>query len=152
MFALLVSLAVFVPTANAQQETDLTDAAKKELKKLEGKWQLVKLTSTEGEREATAVEAELLLEFKGKLMRIGGKEIAEVRALDPGVDPKCLDFKAVAGMGEIKEGTVYESVYKIDGDTLTWAVYVGAGNKRPANFDAPKDAGTFVVVLKRVKD
>ena len=55
-------------------------------------------------------------------------------------------------MGVLAEGGGFEAIFKLDGDTLTMAAYLGEGKKRPANFDAPKDAGFAVFTLKRVKE
>lgn len=51
-----------------------------------------------------------------------------------------------------KKGSTYESVYKLDGDTLTWAVYTGRGKNRPTAFDRPTDAGVKVLALNRIKE
>ena len=149
MFTTLMFVALAGPAADPPE---LTEAGKKELKKFEGKWKAEKvivagLEVVPGANEGT-------IEFKGQKMIVDGFELAEVSALDPGVDPKCLDFKAVIEKGEIAKGMVYETIYKIDGDTLTWAIYIGADKKRPANFDAPteKDAGMVLATFKRVKE
>ena len=73
---------------------------------------------------------------------------AALLLLTPAADPKCLDLKIAHGPFQ---GTVAEAVYKIDGDTLTIAVCV-TGKQRPSSFDAPKEAGTFLVTLKRIKE
>ena len=44
-----------------------------------------------------------------------------------------------------------EAVYKIDGDTLTISVCL-LEKKRTTNFDKPKEGGTILVTLKRIKD
>ena len=72
--------------------------------------------------------------------------------MDSATDPKCLDFKARVGSGLFKKGSTYESVYKLDGDTLTWAVYTGRGKNRPTAFDRPTDAGVKVLALNRIKE
>ncbi|HJZ56221.1 MAG TPA: TIGR03067 domain-containing protein [Gemmataceae bacterium] len=148
MTAMIVALSLTAAPADPPKE--LSEAAKKELKKFEGKWKAEKVTSSEG--EITPPDGEGMLEIKDRKILLDGKSFGEITELDPSVDPKCLDFKVLVGKGALSEGTVIETIYKIDGDTLTWAVYLGADKKRPANFDAPKEAGTFVVVLKRVKE
>lgn len=150
MFAAMVSVLLLVPAADPPKEKELSDAAKKELMKLQGKWQAEKVNSG-GTEEMTPPEAAGQIEFKGRKILLAGKNLAEVADLDPTTDPKCLDFKVGMQNGALQKGTVYESVYKIDGDTLTWAIYIGAGGMRPANFDPPKEAGFVLVVLKRVK-
>lgn len=150
MFAAMVSVLLLVPATEPPKQKELSDAAKKELTKLQGKWQAEKVNA--GGTEETPPESAGRLEFKGRKILLAGKTLAEVADLDPSTKPKCLDFKVVMQKGELQAGTVYESVYKLDGDTLTWAVYIGAGSKRPANFDPPTEAGFVLVVLKRVKE
>jgi uncharacterized protein (TIGR03067 family) len=152
MTPLIVSLALFAPTAGLPQDKELSDAAKKELKKFEGKWRVSKMIRADGEMEAGPNDPVPVLEFKGRKILADGKEVGEVATLEPSADPKCLDVKTLMRSGEVPEGGTIETIYKFDGDALTLAVYLGEGKKRPANFDAPKEAGTVVIVLKRVKE
>ena len=86
----------------------------------------------------------------GKVL-LGEMDLLEVAALDPSADPKCIDFKAAVDIGELRKGTVYESIYKFDGDALILAVHMGEAKARPAKFEAPKDSKVVLVTLKRVK-
>lgn len=131
----------------AAPSKELPEAAKKELKALEGKWRVVKFLHSDRETTPGTGEDEVTVEFKGGTIDFAGSATGSVVALDPTTDPKCLDFK-----GLYKKDTIYESVYKRDGDTLTWAVYHGQGRSRPTAFDKPTDAGVMVVVLNRVKE
>lgn len=146
MIAMILALSLVVPTADAK-EKELSDAAKKELKKLEGGWKATEII-VEG-KEETPPDADTVVTFKGRKFLFGDKELFDIANLDPSTDPKCLDFKALADMGEIQKGTVYEGIYKLDGDTLKLALYIGEGQKRPAKFEAPKDSKTVVVTFKR---
>jgi uncharacterized protein (TIGR03067 family) len=148
MFAALVALSLVVPAADAK-EKELTEAAKKELKKLEGKWTATEIL-VNGE-EATPPEEQKTVEFKGKKFLLGDKELFEVASLDPSTNPKILDFKAVTDMGEIRKDNTYEAIFKLDGDTLTLALYVGEGQKRPTKFESAKDSGIVVATFKREK-
>src|SRR5436190_190649 len=130
MLAAIVALSLFVPAAAKDKEKELTDAAKKDLKKLEGKWTAEKIL-VEG-KEETPPDEQRIVEFKGRKFLFGDKELFDVAGLDPSADPKCLDFKALNDMGEIRKDTVYEGIYKLDGDTLTLALYIGEGRERPA--------------------
>ena len=126
---------------------ELPEAAKNELRALEGKWRVVKFLHSDRESTPGTGEDEVTVEFKGGTIDFAGSATGVVVELDPATDPKCLDFK-----GLYKKDTIYESVYKRDGDTLTWAVYHGRGKSRPVSFDKPTDAGVMVMVLNRVKD
>lgn len=143
MTALLVSAVLFAP-ADAPK---LTEAGQKELKKLEGKWQIQKEVSSDDERDRTG-DSNAVVEFKGHKVIAEGKEFGAVSALDPSTDPKCIDLKIEEGPAK---GMVVEAIYKIDGDTMTISVYVGE-KKRPTNFDKPKETGAMLVTLKRIKE
>jgi hypothetical protein len=58
----------------------------------------------------------------------------------------------VADVKAIRKGQELELVYKIDGDTLTVAMCLGGGKKRPTSLDPPKEGGIRLTVLKRVKE
>lgn len=154
MFAALVALTLAAPVGadDKDKEKPLSEAGQKELKKFDGKWKGEKLMINESE-ESPPDGDEGILQFKGRKVLMGGKELFDVAALDPSTDPKILDLKAVADMGPvIRKDTVYEAIYKFDGDTLVIAVYVGEGSKRPAKFESPKDSNVAVVTLKKQKD
>jgi uncharacterized protein (TIGR03067 family) len=155
MFTALVCLALAAPT-DPPKDKELPEAAKKELKKLEGKWKVTKEITSNGENEMAALGRgdEVTVEFKGNKVIIAAKEKFEfeVSTLDGTVDPKILDLKALADKGPITKGSVIEAIYKFDGDTLILVGYAGEGKKRPANFDPPKDEGVGMWVMKKVKE
>jgi uncharacterized protein (TIGR03067 family) len=151
MFATLVALTLAAPVA---EEPKLSEAAKKDLKALEGKW---KATAAMVNGEEPSAGTEVILEFKGRKLLVteGDKksqEFFEIATLDPGTTPKLIDFKALVDMGPITKGTTYEAIYKLDGDTLQLALYIGADKKRPEKFESPKDSGVVVITLKREKN
>jgi hypothetical protein len=49
------------------------------------------------------------------------------------------------------KGTIYETIYKINSDDLTLAIYFGEGKKRPEKFESVEDSNVVVVTLKREK-
>ena len=148
MFAAFVAMSVFVATA---EEPKLTEAAQKELKKFEGKWKAVKAVTNGNEETPEMDGAEVILEFKGKKAIVNEKEFFEIATIDPSTDPKCIDLKAVMDRGPITKGTVFEAIYKLDGDTMTIAIHMGETKKRPTKFESEKDSGVVVVTLKREK-
>jgi uncharacterized protein (TIGR03067 family) len=153
MFAAFVALTLTAPAAEPQKEKDLPEAAKKDLKKLEGKWKAVKLVVNDEERENPMLDGEeVVLEFKGRKIAIAGKDYLDITELDPTTSPKLIDFKGLEDKGGIRKDTVYEGIYKVDGETLTIALYVGAGNKRPEKFESPKESNIILVTLKREKN
>jgi uncharacterized protein (TIGR03067 family) len=150
MIATILALALAAPAAPEDKEKELTAAAKKELKALEGKWTVTKL-AIDGNDVPAPESDEKNIEFKGRKFLLGGKEIFDIDSLDPSTDPKLIDFKGLADMGEIRTGTVYEGIYKLEKDTLTLALYFGEGQKRPTKFESEKDAKVAIVTLEREK-
>lgn len=148
MLAAFVALSLVVTTAD---EPKLSEAAQKELKKFEAKWKVVKVVAGEVEETPMLDGAEVFLEFQGRKMLFGDKQIAEITALDPSTDPKIFDFKGLIDIGQLKKDTVYESIYKFDGDNLILAITMGEAKKRPSKFEADKDSGTVLITLKREK-
>ncbi len=150
MFAALVALALAAPAAPDDKEKELSDAAKKELKTLEGKWVVTKLV-VDGNDVPVPDGDEKNLEFKERKFRLAGKDIFHITTLDPSTTPKLIDFKGLEDMGEIRKGNVYEAIFKLDKDTLTLALYFGEGQKRPDKFESGKDSKIAVVTLEREK-
>src|SRR5262245_42165810 len=103
----------------------LSEAAEKELKKLEGKWKAVKAVANGNEETPMMDGADVVIEFKGRKLLLNDKEVLEVAALDPSTDPKILDLKALVDMGGLRKDTVLEAIYKLDGDTLMLALHMG---------------------------
>ena len=154
MLPALLCLALAAPL-DPPKDKDLPEAAKKELKKLEGKWKITKEVTSNGENEKASLGRgdDVTVEFKGNKVVIAAKETFEfeISTLDGAADPKILDLKALADKGPITKGSVIEAIYKFDGDTLILVGYAGEGKKRPANFDPPKDEGVGMWVMTRVK-
>jgi uncharacterized protein (TIGR03067 family) len=132
------------------KEKEFSAEAKKELKKLEGKWRLVKIAATDGEVEMK--DKELYYVFKGtEVTQTFGDKMATSRvdALDAATDPKCIDLTVT------REGApdrTLEAVYRIDGDTLQIAFSLAKeGKNRPTSVEKPSDL-SFIWTFKRVKE
>jgi uncharacterized protein (TIGR03067 family) len=138
----------------------LSETAQKELKHLEGKWKIVKGVTSKGEDEVDPNKIEVFMLFKGIELTVESsnkdrnkekKETLKISAIDPTTDPKCIDLLETLS-GDRGERTV-EAIFKIDGDTLLFAMCVPKeGKQRPAGFDKPTDPQTVVWVLKRDKN
>jgi uncharacterized protein (TIGR03067 family) len=153
MLAAVMALA-FVIAADPpkEKEKELSADAKKELKKLEGAWKAVKVVRADGEEESPKMGGEdVVIEFKERALLLNGKEFLEITSVDPSTDPKCIDFKAVVDRAAVTKGTVFEGIFKLDGDTLLLALDADGGTKRPAKFEPPKDSKVMVVTFKREK-
>jgi uncharacterized protein (TIGR03067 family) len=153
MFAAVVAFSLVVSAdPPKEKEKGLPEAAKKELKKLEGVWKAVKLVREGTEEESPKMGGEdVVIEFKGNALLRNGKDFLEVTAVDPSTDPKCIDFKAIVDSGPVTKGTVFESIYKLDGDTLLLALHPEGGSNRPAKFESPKESKVIVVTFQREK-
>lgn len=123
--------------------------ADKELKALEGEWEVIQIESG-GNRIEPGADNRIVLTIKGKKISFGNIQDAEITALDPSTNPKLIDFKSQPKNAK-REPVSNEAVYKIDGDKLQIATYQGEDKQRPTNFDAPKDTATVLWTLKRVK-
>jgi uncharacterized protein (TIGR03067 family) len=151
MFTALILFSLTVP-AEPQKEKEFSAEAKKELMKLEGKWNLVKFAA-QG-MESDVMDRKVSFVFKGTevTLKSADKEKTEtlrITAFDLSTDPKCIDLV------EKREGRpdrTLEGIYKIDGDTLQIAHSVlNEGKNRPTSFEKPGER-VFVWTLKRVKE
>lgn len=126
----------------------LDKAALKELKALEGDW-VVQRVEAGGKKHTPEDGEEMKFTIKGTKWALPANgEQGEVVALGTSSNPKLIDLESTRrGRGAI----VREGIYKLDGDTLTFALYQGKEKKRPTSFDTPTEAGTVVFVLKRAK-
>jgi uncharacterized protein (TIGR03067 family) len=127
----------------------LNAAALKELKALEGDW-VVERIEANGKKHEPDDGKEWKLTIKGtKWTSALTGEKGEVVALDPSCTPRLIDLKSVPPTD--RPAFIREGIYKLNGDTLTIALYQGKDKKRPTSFETPSEAGTVVFVLKRVK-
>ena len=134
------------------EEPKLPEAALKELKKLEGKWDLVQV-DRDG-KSVTLKQGEATITIKGTKWSVivDGKVFQEVEvvALDPKTKPACIDFKTIPRPK--REAQTYEAIFKLEGDMLYYVVYNGKDKNRPTSFDPPSDTDTQLMILKRVKE
>jgi uncharacterized protein (TIGR03067 family) len=146
--------AILVLTMLAPPEPPkFTEAAQKELKKLEGKWEIVEI-QTDG-KTMQPEKGQAIVTFKGTKLKVTVddkvQQEAEIVALDPTTKPACFDLKSIP-LNAKREGSTYEAIFKIEGDKLYYSIYNGKDKKRPTGFDPPKDADTQFTTLKRVKE
>ncbi|VTR93754.1 unnamed protein product [Gemmata massiliana] len=143
MFSAVLVASLFAPAA------DLNEAARKELKALEGDWVLVSTAANGIERDLSEDER-IAVTVTGTKFTFGKLGDGEITALDPSTSPKIVDFKMLR---KPESGVTNEAIFKVEKDALTVVVYLGEGSRRPANFDAAteKESQTAKFVLKRVK-
>jgi uncharacterized protein (TIGR03067 family) len=124
-------------------------AAKKELQRFQGGWQIE--SHEENGKAMTAGD------LKGRTLFFGGEgfllrqnnaivQIARVK-LDPTKDPKAINAVVMLGPGK---GDAMLGIYTLDGDTLKICFDV-PGNERPKEFKTTPDSGRLLLVCKRLK-
>jgi len=122
------------------------DAARLEMKKLEGTWQLVSaLKDGKAAPEETVKKIRVLI--KGGKHTVYFGEDTVVKEVPFTVDPKKDPKTAV---DTLPDGKVIRSICKLDGDTLTSCV-AEAGKAAPQKFDSAPGSGHTLRVFKRVK-
>jgi uncharacterized protein (TIGR03067 family) len=145
----LVAVLLLVPV-NAKDK-ELSAEGKKELAKLQGKWKATKVVLNGNEVGPQMDGNDVIIEFKKQKFLLNGNEAFDVAMLEPTTTPKLLDLKALSDMGDIAKDATYEGIYKLDGDTLEIALYLGATGNRPSKFESEKDSKIVVVTFKKEK-
>jgi uncharacterized protein (TIGR03067 family) len=129
-------------------KTPFDEAARKELKALEGDWALQRLEA-EGKKHEPGPDERMVLTIKGAKWSFPATgEQGEVIALGTSSSPRLIDLKSTR---RGREALVREGIYKLDGDTLVIALYQGKEKKRPTSFDTPTESGTVLFVLERAR-
>jgi uncharacterized protein (TIGR03067 family) len=126
------------------------DAAKKDLAKMQGVWQVVR-GEEDGEPSSDYLLQNLKLTIKGDQLGLTGHDLAAEKAskltvkIDPSTTPRCIDLMIDAGS---LKGDVLEGIYEWQGDGLKLCLHLTRGN-RPLEFDTSKGSNRVLFVLKR---
>jgi uncharacterized protein (TIGR03067 family) len=134
--------------APAPEKADKEAAIKKEWKRLNGTWKLVRVvydgqelhTPKAGET-ATIQDGKVAVRFRGKR---GMLTASATLKLDPTTSPKSLDATTPSGPGK---GRTDLAIYEVKGDTYR----VCYGEPRPKTFEAKRGSGHALYIYKRVK-
>jgi uncharacterized protein (TIGR03067 family) len=132
------------------------EAAKAEMKKMEGTWRLVSAISDGKPRPDDRLKAiTIAIKADGTWVENDGKETFEATfTVDPAKSPKTANF--VNKSGSMKGITCLE-IYEIDGDTMKLCfVSVPTGKEstkeRPSKFASEAGSGHYLCVMKREKN
>lgn len=123
-------------------------SVKQELKKLQGKWKIVKEDGGSPRKKATS-----LVLIKGNTIDFGDTTEGLEFRIDPTKSPKWFDIKLKLTKTVVETSL---GIYKLDGDKLTICVLTGWRSDRqvrPKEFKAKeeKDWSCAVIHLQRVK-
>ncbi len=141
------------PEKTKETEKEFSDDAKKELKKLEGKWRVVKLVTADKEGEAKDEEA--YFTFKGTELtlsstRTGKSETVRITAIDLTTDPR----SASTFWKNAKEGLtrrLKECTDRWRNASISPFSVLRDGKNRPTSFEKPGER-VLVWTLKQVKE
>ena len=136
--------ALTIGTAGAQD-----DAAKKELKKLEGTWATVSIEAA-GQKvtEEEKIKTRKLTTTGDKYrLKVGDETVQGTIEINPSKKPKTIDVKPDSGNNK---GKTLLGIYELDGDSLKVCL-APAGKDRPTAFATAAENAQQLVVYKREK-
>jgi uncharacterized protein (TIGR03067 family) len=131
----------------ARQDAKKDDAVKEELKRLEGKWEIVSIELGGKPVDRSKLGPTDHVVFSGKKMSIVTKALTldTTVTLDLTKDPKWMD---VISSDAIK---MWPGIYELKGDTLKVAMAGESEGKRPTEFKTKEGGIDVVYVYQRAK-
>jgi uncharacterized protein (TIGR03067 family) len=124
------------------------DAAKKDLEKFQGNWQLISM-ERDGKKTPQEDAKKITLTIQGNkfVLRKDGEVISEgTMTLDPTKKPKEIDETITTGPNK---GKVFSAIYEID-DERHRICFAAAGKERPTAFSS--SSGQLLQVWKRARN
>ena len=125
------------------------DAAKKEMKKLEGTWATVSIEAA-GEKvtDKDKIKTRKLTTKGDKYtLKVGDESVQGTIEINPTKKPKTIDMKPDSGSNK---GKTLLGIYELDGDNLKTCLAL-PGKDRPADFATAAEDAQQLVVYKREK-
>lgn len=149
MLPTILLLGIMVGPAVGQQEPP-GDAAKQELRRLQGSWRVEALEEN-GEKKGAEDLKDRTIFFGGDafLVRQGGKLLQMgVLKFDPSKTPKSVNANIIQGG---QKGDVLLGIYERDGDSLKLCMDT-RGDARPKEFKSEPDSGRVLMICKRLEN
>src|SRR5262245_62611975 len=144
------TLGVIVLLALAAAARPQDDAAKKDLKQMEGTWTIV-AAEIDGKKlteEDKKAEVKLTVKDANFTIHFGEKQVATgTIKLNAGKTPRQID--AIAADGEFK-GKAMPGIYEVKGDTMR-VCFAQPGKDRPTEFRSKEGSGHMLFSYKRIK-
>jgi uncharacterized protein (TIGR03067 family) len=138
----------------AGEQTDKKTTVKKELKKLEGTWEVVSVESNgrkAAEGELTGLAYVFEANGKWKLQKDGESQAEGTYTIDPTKKPPTIDYKIASSIVEETKGKPSLGIYKLDGDKLTVCRTWPDNDQRPTEFAAAAESKCILTVFNRKK-
>jgi uncharacterized protein (TIGR03067 family) len=141
-YALLIAIVGLVIGADNKE-----DAAKTDLKRLEGDWVMVS-GEQEGEKLPEQMIKESRVTMKGNThtVKLGDETIKGTHKLDPTKKPKTIDVRHEGASND----QPLLGIYELKGDEFK-VCFAAPGKERPTEFTSKSGTGQFLHIWKRQK-
>jgi uncharacterized protein (TIGR03067 family) len=126
------------------------DAAKADLKRLQGKWKAV---SRMVDGRPAKVDPKWTWTISGDKFLFGGGLYAKMK-LDPHATPKAIDWDHYDARDKPRIGEIgFKGIYAFEGEGTFKVCITGiAGRPRPRRFESKQGDGNIYLIYKRVKE
>ena len=144
--SLLIGLAAF---AISQAWAEDSEAAKRDLARLQGEWSMVS-GSADGQPMPDEMRAQMKRVCKGDetTTTLGTRVFLKAKiTLDPSKQPRTIDYQMTDGP---TKGKTQLGIYEVDGDTFR-SCFAKPGDERPTDFTSKPGDGHTLSVWKREK-
>jgi uncharacterized protein (TIGR03067 family) len=150
LLGLIITLSSCIVLGHLQAGDPATTDARKELKELDGAWQLVAMVRRGQDQPAEALR-EYISAIKDGIfsVRQGLLHTQAQIKVDPDKNPKTIDLTILEGKlkGEVVPG-IYKLERRADVDYLT-ICHADPGQERPKVFVSGPDSGVYLMIYKR---
>jgi uncharacterized protein (TIGR03067 family) len=125
------------------------DAAKEELKRLDGVWRIVSVVSDGKKTPEDAIKGmSVVLSGDTYTVKVDEKQVEKgTQKVDPTKKPKTIDINILEGEDK---GKSQLGIYELDGDTLKMC-FAAAGQARPTEFSSKEGSKHDLGVFQRLK-